>query len=139
MIISTDEELKALLLRARTIAMIGASDSPTRPSNSVLRYLQSHGYEIRPVNPTHDTVEGLPCYPSLAAAVQKKKGVPDIVDVFRRPDALPTLIEEVIDAGASALWLQLGVVHREAIRRADEAGLTVVVDRCIKVEHARLL
>jgi predicted CoA-binding protein len=136
MILDTIGKRRALLDSAKTVAVIGASDNPARPSYFVLRYLRTHGFDVWPVNPAHETIDGLRCYPSFRALVADK-GVPDIVDVFRRPEALPALVEEVVGVGAKALWLQYGVVNEEAIRRADAAGLTVVVDRCIKAEHAR--
>ena len=136
MILDTPLKRRDLLDRAKTVAIVGASENPARASYFVLRYLRTHGYEVWPVNPTHSSVDGLKSYPTLAALVAEH-GVPDIVDVFRRPDALPELVEEVIAAGAKALWLQYGVVNEAAIKRADEAGLAVVVDRCMKAEHAR--
>jgi predicted CoA-binding protein len=136
MILDTAAKRRVLLDAAKTVAIIGASDNPSRASYFVLRYLRTHGYEVRPVNPAHAEVDGLRCYPSLGELV-REKGVPDIVDVFRRPDALPALVEEVIAVGAKALWLQYGVVNEAAIRRGDQAGLSVVVDRCMKAEHAR--
>jgi len=136
MILDTPSKRRDLLDRAKTVAIVGASENPARASYFVLRYLRTHGYEVWPVNPTHASVDGLKSYPTLATLVAEH-GVPDVVDVFRRPDALPELAEEVIAVGAKALWLQYGVVNEEAIKRADEAGLAVVVDRCMKAEHAR--
>jgi predicted CoA-binding protein len=136
MILETPAQRRALLDNAKTVAIIGASENPARASYFVLRYLRTHGYEVWPVNPSHASVDGLKSYPTLASLVAEH-GVPDIVDVFRRPDVLPELVEEVIAVGAKALWLQYGVVNESAIKRADEAGLTVVVDRCMKAEHAR--
>jgi uncharacterized protein len=136
MILETPAQRRALLDSAKTVAIIGASENPARASYFVLRYLRTHDYEVWPVNPSHASVDGLKSYPTLAALVAEH-GVPDVVDVFRRPDALPGLVEEVIAVGAKALWLQYGVVNEVAIKRADAAGLTVVVDRCMKAEHAR--
>lgn len=136
MILDTPSKRRDLLDRAKTVAIVGASENPARASYFVLRYLRTHGYEVWPVNPTHSTVDGLKSYPTLAA-LAAERGIPDVVDVFRRPDALPELVEEVIAAGAKAIWLQYGVVNEKAIKRADEAGLAVVVDRCMKAEHAR--
>jgi len=136
MILDTPSKRRELLDRAKTVAIVGASENPARASYFVLRYLRTHGFEVWPVNPMHSSVDGLKSYPTLAALVAEH-GVPDIVDVFRRPDALPELVEEVTAVGAKALWLQYGVVNEEAIKRADEAGLAVVVDRCMKAEHAR--
>jgi predicted CoA-binding protein len=136
MILETPAQRRALLDSAKTVAIVGASENPARASYFVLRYLRTHGYEVWPVNPSYASVDGLKSYPTLAALVAEH-GVPDVVDVFRRPDALPELVEEVIAVGAKALWLQYDVVNESAIKRADEAGLAVVVDRCIKAEHAR--
>ncbi|MBV8339424.1 MAG: CoA-binding protein [Candidatus Eremiobacteraeota bacterium] len=136
MILDTPAKRRALLDSAKTVAIIGASDNPARASYFVLRYLQTHGYDVWPVNPSHARIDGLRCYPSLTELV-RDKDTPDIVDVFRRPDALPAVVEEVIAVGAKAIWFQYGVVNEAAIKRADDAGLLVVVDRCMKVEHAR--
>ena len=136
MILDTPSKRRAVLDRARTIAVVGASDNAARASFFVVRYLKTHGYDVWPVNPGHPSIDGMKSYPSLQALVAEK-GVPDIVDVFRRPEALPELVEEVVAIGARALWLQYGVVNEQAIKRADEAGILVVVDRCIKAEHAR--
>ncbi|HEV2037923.1 MAG TPA: CoA-binding protein [Candidatus Eremiobacteraceae bacterium] len=136
MIVETASQRRTLLDRAKTVAIVGASDQPSRASYFVLRYLTTHGYAVWPVNPAHQSVDGVRSFPSLAALVAEH-GVPDIIDVFRRPDALPALVEEVIAIGGKTLWLQYGVVNEAAIKRADEAGLSVVVDRCMKAEHAR--
>jgi predicted CoA-binding protein len=136
MILDTPAKRRALLGTAKTVAIVGASDNPARASYFVLRYLRTHGYEVWPVNPSHAVIDGLLCYPSLTEVV-REKGIPDVVDVFRRPDALPAVVEEAVAVGAKAIWFQYGVVNEVAIKRADEAGLRVVVDRCMKVEHAR--
>ncbi|HXN08950.1 MAG TPA: CoA-binding protein [Candidatus Acidoferrales bacterium] len=136
MILDTPSKRRELIDRAKTVAIVGASENPSRASFFVLRYLRTHGYDVWPVNPTHSSVDGLKCYPALTALVAEH-GVPDVVDVFRRPDALPEVVKEVIAIGAKALWLQYGVVNEDAIKSADAAGLAVVVDRCMKAEHAR--
>lgn len=125
-----------LLKRVKTVAVVGASDNPARPSYFVIRYLRTHGYTVWPVNPTYRTVDGIECYPSLTDLVAQR-GVPDLVDVFRRPDSLPALVEEAVAVGVKAIWFQYGVVNAAAVERADKAGMEVVVDRCVKVEHAR--
>ena len=117
--------------------MIGAS-SKRRPSNDILRYLVAVGYDVVPVHPNERVVEGLTCYPTLAEAVAAT-GPVDIVDVFRRAAACPEHAREAVAAGARCLWLQLGIVSEEAARIATEGGLSVVMDRCSKVEHARLV
>ena len=122
-------------LAGKTIAVVGLSSDPLRPSHGVARYLQRQGYRIIPVNPYEQLVLGERAYPNL-----REVPVPvDVVDVFRRPEFVPDVVEEAIAVGARALWLQFGVVHEEAARRAYEAGLAVIMDRCIKIEHARQL
>lgn len=127
------DEIRALLRGARTIAVVGLSSNVLRASHFVGFYLQRHGYRVVPVNPRETEVLGERAYPSLLDV----PGPIDVVDVFRAPDALPGIVEEAIQAQAGALWCQYGVVHLEAAARAHAAGLTVVVDRCMKVEHAR--
>ena len=127
------DEIRALLRSARTVAVVGLSSNVLRASHFVGFYLQRHGYRVLPVNPRETEVLGEPAYPSLLEVPEPI----DVVDVFRAPDALPGIVEEAIQVGAKALWCQYGVVHLDAARRAHEAGLTVVVDRCMKVEHAR--
>jgi uncharacterized protein len=136
MIVETASERGALLRSAKTVAIVGASNDEARPSYFVLRYLQTHGYTVWPVNPKYKEVDGSQCYSSLSA-LANAQGVPDIIDVFRRPDALPGIAEEAVAIGAKAIWFQYGVVNETAIEKADRAGMTVVVDRCMKVEHAR--
>ena len=131
-----DAAVRRLLSGHPRIAMVGASSNPARDSHRVFVYLQHHGYAVTPVNPTTPAVEGIPTVPDLkAAAVQ---GPIDIVDVFRAADQVGPVVDEAIAVGAKALWFQFGVVNPPAIETAIKAGLTVVVDRCIKVEHARL-
>ena len=132
-----DAGIEDVLRTARRIAVIGASSKP-RPSNGVLRYLVGVGYEVVPVHPRERVVAGLTCYPSLAEAVAAT-GPVDIVDVFRRAEACPEHAREAVAAGAGCLWLQLGIVSAEAARIASAAGLAVVMDRCSKIEHARLV
>lgn len=125
---------RELLLDTRSIAIVGASANPARASYFVNRYLSSTSdYTIYLVNPTIDNVDGTPVYPTLADLPE----TPDLVDVFRRHDDLPSVLDETIAVGARAIWLQLGLWHEDVARRAEEAGLTVVMDRCIKIEHAR--
>ena len=131
-----DRAVKALLERKPRIAMVGASDNPARDSNRVFLYMQRHGYTQVPVNPTTPAVGGVPTVPDLAAAA--KLGPVDVVDVFRAPDQVGPVVDAAIAVQAKAIWFQLGVVNEAAIRKALDAGLDVVVDRCIKIEHARL-
>ncbi|HKZ25175.1 MAG TPA: CoA-binding protein [Acidimicrobiia bacterium] len=122
-----------LLLAARSVALVGVSANPLRSSNFVATYLTRTTYRIYPVNPNAGEVLGLKCYPSLAELPE----VPDIVDCFRKEKDLPEVVEESIALGARAVWFQLGLRNDEAARRAREAGLVCVQDRCLKIEHAR--
>lgn len=124
----------ALLRRTRSIAIVGASNNPARASYFVTTYLlSSTPYDVYLVNPRETEILGQPVYPSLDALPV----VPDLVDVFRRHDDLPTVLDETLAVGAKALWLQLGSWHEEVAERGEAAGLTVVMDRCVKIEHAR--
>ena len=125
----------AILRRARTVAVVGASSNPARASNFVLTYLLSSSadYEVWPVNPNEEEVLGLPAYPSLA----ELPAPPDVVDVFRRPEDLPAVAEEAVAVGAGAFWAQLGLHSDEAVRIAHEGELDAVTNRCLKIEHAR--
>ena len=137
MILTTPAERRELLDRSRTVAMVGASSNTTRPSYFVFSYLRTRGkLAVTPINPSIQAIDGVRAYPSLAAYAAEN-GPPDIVDVFRRPDDAPQVVRDAIAVGAKAVWFQYGVINDEAIRLADEAGLDVVVDRCMKVESAR--
>jgi len=134
--LTPDEDISELLRSARTIAMIGASDRPSRPSYGVMKFLQDWGYRVIPVNPqiTGEHVHGEFVWRELAQI-----GVPiDIVDIFRRPDAAGAAVDQAILAGAKAVWLQIGVINAEAAARAEAAGLKVVMDRCPAIELRRL-
>lgn len=131
----TDAEMTALLKRVRTIAVVGLSADPARPSHHVAAYLIEQGYHVVPINPTTPEVLGQRSYATLADVLEPI----DLVDVFRRPDAVPALVDEVLALNLPALWLQEGVTHAEAEARAVAAGVAVVADRCILKEHARLL
>jgi predicted CoA-binding protein len=113
--------------------MVGLSSNPFRPSHFAAIYLISEGYDVIPVNPRESQVLGRQSYPSLAAL----PGPVEIVDIFRETAAVPAIVEEAITAGAKVIWMQLGVIHEEAAERARQAGLEVVMDRCMKIEHAR--
>jgi uncharacterized protein len=137
MILRTVGERRDLLDRSKTVAMVGASPNTTRPSYFVFSYLRTKGkLRIAPINPAVNAIDAVTAYPSLAAYAAVN-GPPDIVDVFRKPADAPAVVREAIAVGAKAVWFQYGVINDEAIRLADEAGLDVVVDRCIKVESAR--
>jgi len=135
-----DAAVKRLLSNKPRIAMVGASDNPARDSNSVFAYLLRHGYDVLPVNPVVKSVHGVAAVPDLAAAAKHwgDKRI-DIVDVFRASDQAPYVVDSAVGVNAKAVWFQLGVVNQDAIAKAVEKGLDVVVDRCIKIEHARLL
>jgi uncharacterized protein len=136
-ILATLSQRLALLARSRTVAMVGASANPTRPSYFVFSYLRTRGrLDVTPINPALEAIDGVKAYPSLRAYAADR-GAPDIVDVFRKPADAPEVTREAIAVGAKAIWFQYGVVNAEAIRLADGAGLDVIVDRCMKVESAR--
>jgi predicted CoA-binding protein len=134
-------EIQRVLHNARTVAVVGLSKNELRASHFVGYYLLRHGYRMIPVNPRETEILGQPCYPSLADVPEPV----DVVNVFRAPEALPGIVEETIAMGApgagrpSALWCQFGVIDLDAARTATEAGVSVVMDRCIKVEHARFI
>ena len=132
----TGEALRALLQEARTIAVVGCSPKPERPSHSVARYLQRAGYRVVPVNPGHGEILGERCHPTLAAAA--RDGAIDIVDVFRRSEAAGGIVHEAIAIRPRLIWLQIGVVDAVACGRAEAAGIPCVMDRCLAVEHQLL-
>ena len=130
------EDIAELLTSARTIAIVGASDRPDRPSHGVMGFLQRHGYRVLPVNPQ---IAGRQAHGELVARELREIDAPiDIVDIFRRPQAAGEAVDEAIAVGAKAVWLQLGIVNEDAAQRAESAGLKVVMDRCIKIEIMRL-
>lgn len=132
----TSERLRDLLRQARTIAVVGLSPKPIRPSHSVARYLQQRGYRIVPVNPGHTEILGERCHPTLTAAAQVHHI--DVVDVFRRSEHAGVVVDEAIPLHPLLIWLQQGVVDAAAQARAEAAGVACVMDRCLAVEH-RLL
>ena len=128
------EGLRRILKENRTIAVVGLSAQWFRPSFFAAKYLQEHGYRVIPVNPAYREVLGETCYPSLLEVPDQI----DVVDVFRKPQDVPPIADDAVRIGAKVLWLQIGVIHEAAARQAREAGLEVVMDRCMKIEHARL-
>ncbi len=128
--------LRSILETARTIAVVGLSSKPDRPSNEVAGYLQRHGYRIVPVNPNETEVLGERAYPSLRDVASDI--AIDVVDVFRRPALTPAVAEDAVSVGAKVLWLQLGIVNDEAARIARAAGLAVVMDLCMMTAHRHL-
>jgi predicted CoA-binding protein len=134
--LTRDEDIKALLESVRTIALVGASDRPDRPSYGVMAFLQRQGYRVIPVNPqiTGEHIHGEFVFRELSQI-----GEPiDLVDIFRRPMAAGEAVDEAIAVGAKAVWMQLGVINEEAAARAEAAGLKVVMDRCPAIEIPRL-
>ena len=130
-----DHEMRSILQKANSIAVVGLSDRTDRPSHGVSLYMQAHGYSIIPVNPRIHEALGVPAVASLSH-VQCQI---DIVNVFRQSHEVPAVVEEAISHGVKAIWLQLGVVNDVACKRASDAGLPVIQDRCIMIEHQRLI
>ena len=125
---------KEILKSSRTIAVVGLSPKPDRPSYRVACYLQKQGYKIIPVNPTTKEILGEPSYPDLSSIPEPV----DVVDIFRRPEEMPAIVEEAIKKGVKAVWMQEGVINEEAATRAKDAGLLVVMDRCMLKEYQKL-
>jgi predicted CoA-binding protein len=134
MIVDDIAGLRRVLMDSRVIAVVGLSANWNRPSYFAAKYMLEHGYTVIPVNPGQSEILGQKCYPSLTEI----PGKVDIVDCFRKSEDIPPLVDEAVAIGARALWLQLGVINPEAAKRAAAAGLDVVMDRCVKIEHARL-
>jgi predicted CoA-binding protein len=127
-----DAEIKGILENNRIIAVVGLSTKPDRDSYRVARYLQEHGYQIVPVNPQADKILGQECYASL-------KEIPfpvDIVDIFRKMEAIPAIVDEAIAIGAKVVWMQLGLAENRSAQKAMAAGLQVVMNKCLKIEHS---
>jgi predicted CoA-binding protein len=122
-----------ILERYKTLAVVGLSSKPRRPSHGVARYMQEHGYRVIPVNPQETEVLGEKAYPSLDAIPE----CPAVVVIFRRSEFVPEIVESALRCGAKVIWMQEGIMHEEAAARARQAGLTVVQDRCILKEHAK--
>ena len=129
----SNDQLRTLLTEGRTIAMVGASSSPDKPSHGIMKKMLAAGYRVIPVNPRETEVLGQKAFASLREIPEKV----DIVDVFRKASDIPSVVDDVLASGAKTIWVQLGIYNEEAARYAEEQGLTVVMDRCIKVEHAR--
>jgi predicted CoA-binding protein len=128
-----DDEIRAILANNRVIAVVGLSGDPDRDSHRVAKYLQEHGYQIVPVNPKADEILGQKSYPAL-------KDIPfpvDVVDIFRKIEAIPAIVEEAVAIGAKVVWMQLGLAENQSAQRARDAGLQVVMNKCLKIEHGR--
>jgi uncharacterized protein len=133
--IEDDKKIKDILMTARTIAVVGASNKPLRDSHRIMQYLKRERYVVIPVNPTYSEIDGEKCFPDLASVHSPI----DIVDVFRNPDAVDEIVEEAIAVKTKTLWLQLGVVRAAAARKAEQAGIQVIMDHCIAIDHSRLI
>lgn len=130
---AVDRTALQILRQSKVVAVVGLSPDPDKPSHQIARYLKEHGYRIIPVNPMVQEALGERSYPDLATVPDKI----DVVDIFRRPEHVPAIVEAVIAKGIPAIWMQEGIVNEEAAKRAREAGLLVVMDRCMFKEHAR--
>ena len=126
--------LRRILNDYKRVAVVGLSDDWSRPSNFAAKYMLDHGFEMIPVNPKYDEILGQKCYPDLKSI----PGPVDIVDLFQRSERIPLFLDDIIEIGAKVMWLQLGIIHQQAAETARDAGLEVVMDRCIKIEYARL-
>ncbi|HCX87048.1 MAG TPA: CoA-binding protein [Gammaproteobacteria bacterium] len=131
------ENIRRILVEKKVIAVVGLSANWWRPSFFAAKYMQDHGYRIIPVNPNYEEILGETCYPSLEA-IPKDIGV-EIVDVFQKPEAATDVAKSALAIGARVLWLQIGVINEEAKQIAEHGGLDVVMNRCVKIEHGRLL
>ena len=128
------KDLRRILTDYKRVAIVGLSADWSRPSNFAAKYLLDHGFEVVPVNPKYDDILGQKCYADL-------RDIPtpvDVVDLFQRVDRIPPFVDQAIEIGAKVVWLQLGIIHEEAAQKARDAGLEVVMDRCMKIEYARL-
>lgn len=124
-------DVARILRETKTIAVVGLSPKTVRPSHQVAAYLQGAGYTIIPVNPGHDQILGLRCYPNLESV----PGRVDLVAIFRNPQEVPAIVDSAIAIGAKVVWMQLGIVHAAAAAKAKAAGLSVVMDRCLQIDH----
>ena len=137
MILATEQlaKIRTILQGSKTIAVVGLSPKPDRPSHQVACYLMEAGYTVIPVNPGQDTILGLTCYPNLRAIPTSV----DLVDIFRQAEHVMPIVEEAIGIGARFIWMQEGIVNEEAAALAEKSGLKVVMDRCTKIDHMNLL
>lgn len=131
---ATDDEIAVILKTSKTIAIVGLSDDSTKDSYRVAKYLKGHDYKIIPVNPKYSEILGEKSYPDLKSISEKI----DIVDIFRKPDAIPAIVDDAIAIDAKVVWMQLGLCNNESAEKARNAGLKVVMNKCTKVEHAAL-
>ncbi len=131
----SDENVLNILKGAKTVAVVGISHKEERDSHRVARYLQEKGYKVIPVNPKYKEVLGVPCYADLRSVPEHI----DVVDIFRNVEAIPAIVDEAIEVKAGCVWMQLGLAHNEAGEKARCSGMEVVMNRCIKIEHSRLM
>ncbi|MFZ5797429.1 MAG: CoA-binding protein [Desulfobulbus sp.] len=129
------KKIREILARSRRIAVVGLSPKPARPSNQVAAYLLQAGYEVIPVNPGHEQILGRTCYPDLLSV----PGPIDLVDIFRRPEDVLPVVRAAIDKQVKAVWMQQGIINKEAAVLAEQAGITVIMDRCIMVDHQQFM
>ena len=132
---NNDQMMKDILLSAKSIASVGLSSNPEKESYWIVKYLKDQGYRIIPVNPTADEILDEKAYPDLESVPKKI----DVVQVFRKPEDVPPVVDSAIKVGAKAVWMQEGIVHKEAAQKAREAGLQVVMDACMRATHRRLI
>lgn len=135
LVITKDADILSILSSAKTIAVVGASPKPWRDSGSIAMFLIGKGYTVYPVNPNYQEIYGLKCYPDIKAIPEKI----DIVDIFRNSEEVEPVIDEAIAVGAKCVWMQLGVVNARAAAKAEAAGLMVIMDRCIAIDHRALM
>ena len=133
--ITKDADIRLILSSAKTIAVVGASPKPWRDSGSIAMFLIEKGYIVYPVNPNYQEVHGVKCYPDIGTIPQTI----DIVDIFRKSEEVEPIVDEAISAGAKCVWMQLGVVNERAAAKADAAGVKVIMDRCIAIDHRALM
>ena len=132
---NNDRTMKDILLSARTIASVGVSSSPQKESYGIVQYLKNQGYRMIPINPTADEIMGQKCYPDLESVPEPI----DVVQVFRKPEDVPPVVESAIKIGAKVVWMQEGIVNDDAAQKARDAGLQVVMDACMRATHRRLI
>jgi hypothetical protein len=134
-VITKDADIRLILSSTKTIAVVGASPKPWRDSGSIAMFLIEKGYKVYPVNPNYQEVYGVKCYPNIQSIPEKI----DIVDIFRKSEEVEPIVDEAIAVGARCVWMQLGVVNERAATKADTAGVKVIMDRCIAIEHRALM
>ncbi len=132
---STNADIERVLADCRTVAIVGASDNPERASHRVAGFLKDHGFRVIPVNPRIESAVGEKAYPDLGSIPEPV----EVVDIFRRPEDVPPIVDQAIDIGAKVVWMQEGIVNEEAASKAREAGLTAIMDHCMRKEFIRLL